>query len=372
MSVTLREKKIANGRMSLYLDFWPPIKDGKGGFTRTEYLKRYRYEPAKTPEQKLHNKENMNYANLMRYRREKEILNELDGIFNAQNKKKDFVEFFRDLCEKRKESIGNYGNWLSALKHLEKFTGGNCKFGAVNEDFCLKFKEYLNDLVVQKKNGNKGLSQNSAVSYFNKVRCAINEGFDARMFAENPLRHVKGLKQAETKRDFLTLEELQSLIGTPCELPRMKDAAIFSALTGLRWSDLTRLTWSDIQNTDGQYFVHIIQKKTNEIILHPISETAVKVLGEVGSKGENVFAGLKYSDRNNVKLKAWVFKAGITKKISFHNFRHTYASLLVNNGVDYFTVSKMLGHKNIQTTMLYTKLQDSTKIKAANLIDVQL
>ena len=372
MSVTLREKKIANGRMSLYLDFWPPIKDGKGGFTRTEYLKRYRYEPAKTPEQKLHNKENMNYANLMRYRREKEILNELDGIFNAQNKKKDFVEFFRDLCEKRKESIGNYGNWLSALKHLEIFTGGKCKFGEVNEDFCLKFKEHLNRLVVQKENGGRGLSQNSAVSYFNKVRCAINEGFDARMFAENPLRHVKGFKQAETKRDFLTQEELQALIKTPCDLPRIKDAAIFIALSGLRWCDVKQLTWSDIQHTNGQYFVHIVQKKTREIIMHPLSDLAVKVLGKQGDSGERVFAGLDYSDRNNDKIRAWVLDAGITKKITLHNFRHTYATLLLNNGADIFTVSSMLGHKNIKTTMIYTKVLDATKIKAANSIDVTL
>lgn len=372
MSVKLREKKIANGRVSLFLDFWPPIKDGKGGYTRREYLNRYLYEPAKTPEQKLHNKENMNYANGMRYLREKELLNELDGIFNSQNKKRDFVEFFSDLCEKRKESKGNYGNWKSVLKHLKKFTGGKCKFGEVNEDFCLKFKSYLNELVVEKENGGKGLAKNSVVSYFNKVRCAINEGFDARMFAENPLRHVKGFKQAETKRDFLTLEELQSLINTPCPLPRIKDAAIFIALIGLRWCDVKLLTWNDLQNTDGQYFVNIIQKKTGRRINHPISDVSVKVLGKEGPSDERIFAGLKYSDRNNDKLKEWVLKAGITKKITLNNFRHTYATLLLNNGTDYLTVSKMLGHKNIQTTMIYAKVLDATKIKAANSIDVTL
>jgi integrase len=132
------------------------------------------------------------------------------------------------------------------------------------------------------------------------------------------------------------------------------------------------LTWSDIQHTNGQYFVHIVQKKTKEIIVHPLSDLAVKVLGEQGDLSERVFGGLDYSDRNNDKLRAWVLDAGITKKITLHNFRHTYATLLLNNGADIFTVSSMLGHKNIKTTMIYTKVLDSTKIKAANSIDVKL
>ena len=372
MSVKLREKKISNGRVSLFLDFWPPIKDGKGGFTRREYLNRYLYKPAKNKQEKLHNEENKLFANGMRYRREKEVLNELDGIFNRENKKRDFIEFFRELCEKRKQTLGTHGNWSSALTQLEKFTGGKLKFGDVNEDFCLKFKEYLNDSVVQKESGGKGLKRNSALSYFNKFRCAINKGYDERMFAENPLRHVKGFKQAETKRDFLTLEELQKLINTPCNLPRIKDASIFIALTGLRWCDLKLLTWKDLQKTDGKDFVNIIQKKTSQPINHPISEVSLKVLGKKGSPDERIFADLKYSDRNNDKLKEWVLKAGITKKITLNNFRHTYATLLLNNGTDYLTVSKMLGHKNIQTTMIYAKVLDSTKIKAANSIDVKL
>jgi hypothetical protein len=108
MSVKLREKKISNGRVSLFLDFWPPIKDGKGGFTRREYLNRYLYEPAKNKQEKQHNEENKLFANGMRYRREKEVLNELDGIFNRENKKRDFIEFFRDLCEKRKQTLGTH------------------------------------------------------------------------------------------------------------------------------------------------------------------------------------------------------------------------------------------------------------------------
>jgi integrase len=372
MGVHLRKKKIANGKQSLYLDFYPPIKGSDGKFTRREYLNRYVYEKPKTQEQKLHNKENLIFAEGLKNKREKDILNEQDGIFNSQNKKRDFIEFFLGLCEKRKESDGNYGNWLSALHYLKSFTGGKCKMGELTEDFCNKFKEYL--LQANRLNTVKGLrlSQNSALSYFNKFRCAINEAFDARLLNENPLRHIKGIQQKESKREFLTQEELQLLSQTECDLEALKIAAIFSALTGLRWSDIESLMWGDIQKTASGHFLHIVQNKTVDVIMHPISETAVKVLGKRGKPSEKVFEGLKYSDSNNDKLKRWILKAGINKKITLHNFRHTYATLLLNKGADIFTVSKMLGHKNIKTTMIYAKVLSETKINAANLIDIEL
>ena len=86
MGVHLRKKKIANGKQSLFLDFYPPIKGSNGKLTRREYLNRYIYETTKTPEEKLHNKEMMNFAEGVKNKREKEILNEQDGIFNTQNR----------------------------------------------------------------------------------------------------------------------------------------------------------------------------------------------------------------------------------------------------------------------------------------------
>lgn len=372
MSVHLRKKKIANGKVSLYLDFYPPIRKGDGKFTRREFLNRYLYEKPMTLDEKNHNKENILFAEGVKNRKEREILNEQDGIFNIQNKKRDFLEFFQDLCEKRKESDGNYGNWLSALHYLNSFTGGKCKMGDLTEDFCDRFKEYL--LNANRLNTVKGLrlSHNSAQSYFNKFRCAINEATEARLLMENPLRNVKGIKQKETKREFLTQEELQLLVQTECDLEALKNAAIFSALTGLRWSDIENLTWGDIQQTNGNYFIHIIQKKTSDVIMHPISNTSVEVLGQMGDSTERIFEGLKYSDSNNDKLRRWVLKAGIKKKITLHNFRHTYATLLLNQGADMFIVSKMLGHKDIKTTMIYAKVLSETKVKAANLIDIDL
>lgn len=373
MGVHLRKKKIANGRESLFLDFYPPIKGSNGKFTRREYLNRYIYEKPKTAEQKRHNQENINFAEGVKNKREKDILNEQDGIFNSQNKKRDFLVFFQHLCDKRRESDGNYGNWLSTLKYLNAFTGEKCKMGDLTEDFCNNFKNYL--LNADRLNTVKGLklSNNSALSYFNKFRCAVNDAFDARLLNENPLRNIKGIKEKETVREFLTQEELQLLVKTDCDLESLKNVALFSALTGLRWSDIEKLTWGDVQKTTSGYFLHISQVKPGVVIVHPINNTAVNLLGERGKLSERIFEGLKYSDSNNNKLKRWVLKAGIHKKITLHNFRHTYATLLHSKGVDIFTISKLLGHTDIRsTTRTYTKVLSQTKINAANLIDIEL
>jgi integrase len=372
MGVHLRKKKIANGKESLYLDFYPPIKGGDGKLTRREYLNKYIYESPKNADEKLHNRENLIVAEGIKNKREKEILNEQDGIFNTQNKKRDFLEFFENLCEQRKESEGNYGNWLSALQYLKAFTGRKCKMADLTEEFCEKFKKYL--LSANKLNTVKGLmlSQNSALSYFNKFRCAINAAYESRLLNDNPLRLVKGIKQKESKREFLTHEELQLLARTECDLLPLKNVALFSALTGLRWSDIISLKWVDVQLTETGHFLHIMQRKTSEVIMHPINVTAFKLLGERGMPNDRIFEGLKYTDSNNDKIKRWVLRAGIHKKITLHNFRHTYATLLLNKGIDILTVSEMLGHKKIETTMIYAKVLSETKVKAANVIDIEL
>lgn len=372
MGVSVRSKELKNGRLSLYLDFYPPIIGKNGKPTRREFLGKYNYKKPKDEKEKAINRENNLFADSVRLEREKAILHDEIGTYNPSHAQKDFIEYFQMLAERRKESKGNYDNWLSASHYLQDFTGGHLKMSNVDEAFCRKFKEYL--LVADKRNTVKGLklSRNSAVSYFNKFRAAAHEAFEERLLKDDPTKRVKGIAYEETKREFLTLEELQTLANTECELDAIKKVALFSALTGLRWSDITSLKWGDLLKDENGYFIHLRQKKTKDIMVHPISDRAVEILGEKGGVSERIFEGLKYSDSNNDKIKRWVLRAGINKKITLHNFRHTYATLLLNSGKDILTVSQMLGHKNIQTTMIYAKVLSETKREAANVIDIDL
>ena len=104
----------------------------------------------------------------------------------------------------------------------------------------------------------------------------------------------------------------------------------------------------------------------------PISDQAYQLCGERGEPDRLVFEGLQDPSWINKPLERWIKAAGITKHITFHCFRHTYATLQLTNGTDIYTVSKMLGHTNIKTTQIYAKVVDSKKEQAADAIKLIL
>ncbi|MEZ5174570.1 MAG: site-specific integrase [Bacteroidia bacterium] len=375
--VKLRQKKISGNRHSLYLDFYPAIPHPKTGeLTRREFLGIYLDDNAKSPMDKQHNKDNLQLAQQIRNNRENQLnKSEVYSGFEKEQLRlkeageKNFVEYFKKLADKRKAS--NHDNWMSAYKYLESFTNGVLKFGDLNERFCNEFKEYLLTTKSNKSQSAK-LSQNSAVSYFNKLKATLKQAYKDGYLANDLNAKVEQIKTEETRRNFLTLEELNKLVKTECQNPLMKQAALFSALTGLRFSDIQKLTWDEIEHVKGQgYFINFQQKKTKGIEVLPITEQAYELLGKRPTIGGQVFDGLRYSAYYNKHLYQWIGAAGITKDITFHCFRHTYATLLLNKGTDIYTVSKMLGHKDLKTTQIYTKVIDQKKRDAAEKIKLE-
>jgi integrase len=110
------------------------------------------------------------------------------------------------------------------------------------------------------------------------------------------------------------------------------------------------------------------QKKTAGQEYQFISGQARKLLGQRRQTTDRVFKGLKYGAHFNNHILKWCMRAGITKHITFHSARHTHAVLLLENGADIYTVSKILGHKEIRTTQVYAKIVDKKKKEAAYLI----
>jgi len=149
----------------------------------------------------------------------------------------------------------------------------------------------------------------------------------------------------------------------------MKSAFIFSALTGLRFSDVQALTWEKINYDDlNGYSIIYTQKKTKGAENLPVPEQAIKMLGDRKNEKDLVFDGLEYGADKNKMLANWVKKAGITKHITFHCARHSFATLQLTMGTDIYTVSKLLGHKNLKTTEIYGHVISKTKIEAASKI----
>ena len=258
--------------------------------------------------------------------------------------------------------------WFSSLFYLKEFTKGSLKFIDLNEKLCNDYKEYLLK-AKSRRTGTTNLSQNTAHSYFNKFKATVKQAFKDSLIPIDLNGKIEPIKEADTNRLFLSIEELNLLAKTNCPNPILKQASLFSALTGLRFSDIEKLKWSEVVFKSGQgYFIHFQQKKTKSNEYLPISEQAYLLLGEPKESNQKVFDGLVYSAHQNTVLLKWAMTAGIQKHLTFHCFRHTYATLQLQGGTDIYTVSKMLGHRDLKTTQIYAKIVDETKRKATDKI----
>lgn len=370
MKINLKQKKLKNDKSSLFLEFYNGYRIDKNGvkkhLRKFEYLKQYVFDNPKNAEEKRKNKETLQLAeNILAIRKAEYI----QGKYKIKNDKKGeltFLEYYEQLKEDRFETKANYGNWDAALKHIERYCPPHKQLKDIDTDFVKGFKRYLNTKA--KTKSGTPLSQNSKYTYFNKFKAALREAYTENYLEENVLRSVKGFEQGESTREYLTYSELQALIQAECKYPILKNAFIFSCLTGLRWSDIDKLRWSEVRDEDTGTRIIFRQKKTDGLEYLYVSEQSRKLLGKRANESDRVFRGLKYGAVYNTEILRWCMKAGITKHITFHSARHTNAVLLLENGADIYTVSKRLGHREIRTTEIYTKIIDEKMKEAANLI----
>ena len=362
VKVTLREKKISKGRRSLYLDFYPAIKHPvTGKETRRDFLGLYIYEKPKSPFETQENKTNRALAENIRSDRHTEIQNGTYGFQNDTKRKTSFLDFFEKLVQKKYTSEGNYGNWKSAYLYLCDYFEHGLTMGELDEYKIEDYKEFLLS---------RDLAQNTKHTYFNKLKATLKEAYKKGFIPKNYGSMVDNIKAAETKREFVTLEELKVLANTECDNEIVKTAFLFSALTGLRFSDIEKLKWEDLQGNDEKgYFIRYQQKKTKAEETLDIPKSAYALLGERKANDRKIFTNLKYSAWTNLRLKEWVLRAGISKRITFHCARHSFAVIQLDLGTDLYTLSKLLGHKEMRTTQIYAKVLDKNKKKAMNKLD---
>lgn len=365
IKVQLKTKKLRDNRLSFFLHLYNPTSRKR----RKEYLGLYLFSKPKDVFQKEHNSEMKRLANSIYAKRVLEIQEGKFGFIPKYKLEVTLLSYFDDLLGRKKKetSESNFSNWKSTIKHLKNFTRDDLKLSDVDEEFMTSFRQYL-----MNENCNRGvrkLSQNAASSYFNKFKAGFNDAFNNKMIIDNPSTRVRSIKPGETKREFLTEEEIKLLFKTDCRDPRIKKVFLFGILTGMRFGDVTQLLWSDLQHSSEQgWFIRFQQQKTKNHETLPLNDQVIDLIGTEGPSDERIFKGVKYSAHNNHLLLYWVKDAGINKHITFHSSRHTHACLLLDKGVDIYTVSKMLGHREIKTTSIYLKVLDKNKTKAIKTI----
>ncbi|WP_345256777.1 site-specific integrase [Flaviaesturariibacter amylovorans] len=352
------------------MDFWPGIPNpATGKTTRREFLNLELVKKPKNELDKAFNREVMLTAETLLNQRKLQLANQQYGFVDKSKQRADFIAFFKELGAKRQRSTA--GIWTSALKHLVDFAGETYLFKDVNEVWCDDFKDYLKK-ATSRRSSKHGLKINSAVSYYGKFIAAIKQAHAKGFLQVDLARNLTPIKGKDTHRQYLTHEELQTAARTPCSNEVLKRAGLFSALTGLRFSDIQKLTWKEIELSNDGWVIKFWHKKTTNAQTLPISEDALKLLGDRAKPGDHVFPGLKYSTNTSKQLRSWLRAAGIPKDCTFHSFRHTNATLLLDEGVDLYVISKLLGHKDISSTSRYTQVLDHRRREAANKIKINL
>lgn len=371
--IRLRTKKLANENESLYLDCY---YDGK---RIREFLKLY-IVPERTKEDKEKNIQTLKLANAIKAKRIVELQNEEHGFKTSSVKSKanfiNYIDSFVDNLPKDTKGYNGYICTMQGLKyHLLKYKGENITFKDIDRKFLADFTEYLKVAKVSTKavkESERTLAQGTQWNYFNKLNLLLNKAEREEIIPFNPVdRLEKGERpqRADPRCTFLVLDEVKRLADTPFRMDNLKRAFLFACLCGLRISDVRSLQWNSFQqDSKGNIFAKITQKKTKGTLYLPISPEAIKQLPPKGNDIDFVFGKLPDNSYIDKLLKIWAKDAGITKNLTFHVSRHTFATLSITYGTDLYTVSKLLGHADIKTTQIYADVINEKKRDAVNAI----
>ncbi len=379
--VRIRFKQLSNGNQSIYLEYYTGDVIRKenyvGGKREYEFLKLYLI-PERTREDKAKNEATLALAKAIQSRRIVEVQNDAHGFQNTNKSRVNLLDYLENIGKQSAEQGSrNYARTvLNTVRALRLFRGDYIAFRDVDKEFLSEFTDYLRQMPKASKYGvlktGGRLSNNSVVSYYGTLRTAINRAYKEGIITVNPTKEfdfASKVRQEPSRREYLTLDELKTLINTECRHEIVKRAFLFSCLCGLRVSDIRKLRWCDLQRSGGRVRIEITMQKTKEPLYLPISDEALKWLPERGeANGSDFIFPLTHEGTVNDTLQHWAKVAGITKHISFHVSRHTHATMMLTLGADLYTVSKLLGHKNIATTQIYAKIVDKKKEEAIGLI----
>ena len=360
--VRLREKELANGVRSLYLDIYV---NGKRSY---EFLKLYLI-PETNPQAKVQNENTMRAANTIKLNRILEITNNKAGLKNTSIRAKillkDWMETFRQAQEQKgvkdQKLIHNTVHALTAYNI-------NVAMRDVNRDYIIGLTNFLrNDY---RSPRGKKLKDYSVINYLGCLRNALNMAVREDVIADNPIMKLSAqdkVKAPESQREYLTVEEVQQLEATDSPYPHIKQAFLFACYTGLRCSDVRSITWGKIVKDGEKYRLHTVMFKTKRPFYIPLSKKAMQWMPERGDKKDDdlIFENIPVQVNTKLYLQPWLDKAGITKPITFHCSRHTFGTMMLTLGADIYTTSKLMGHTKVEVTQIINKKKDD----AVSLID---
>ncbi|TAN15368.1 MAG: site-specific integrase [Chitinophagaceae bacterium] len=251
------------------------------------------------------------------------------------------------------------------LKH--QFDREDIFLSELDFQFITDFEYYIRNNPIKKWDPCQG---NGLAKHLERVKKMVKWSKKLKWIKENPFEDYTITKK-KAKRKKLTVAELykiQTQKFTNPTLAFVQDLFIFSCYTGLAHADVLKFSGNDIElDSDGNPWITTYRQKSEELSPIPLLETAISLINKYKNDPRSIQKGTIFPPKSNQdvnrNLKIIGEVCGIKKEINFHLARHTFATAVtLKNGVPIETVSKMLGHKKLSTTMIYAEV-DEEKIE---------
>lgn len=260
-------------------------------------------------------------------------------------------------------TIERYKISISRLKQFikEEYSTSDMFLSELDYKFMKKYELFLRTKF--------NIGHNTTMKYLKHLKKVIHQAIIFGYIDKDPFTSYKTAYK-EVNRGYLTQEELTSMEDKKLRLVRLdeaRDIFVFTCYTGISYSDLAVLKYSDLQTgIDGNKWIIYERKKTNVRAAIPLLPKAIEIIEKYKDHPVCSIEGKLLPIKSNQKLNAYLQEIGelcdIKKRITMHLGRHTFATTVtLSQGVPIETVQKMLGHKNLSTTQIYSKVVD-TKI----------
>jgi len=286
-------------------------------------------------------------------------LSEVERGEYAQSAKMTLTQFGLQYLDYAK---ANKRSWLrdaQIMKHLNRAMG-TTQLGDIG---ALQIERYKLDR----------LKQSASPATVNREVALLKHMFNLAehwklFFGRNPVRGVKFLQEDNVQIRSLSEAEEEKLLQ--CCSPYLQDLVTFAINTGLRLGEILNLRWEEVDLENAA--IKILVRKNRRMLEIPLNDTALAVVnGWCGlRKCENVFynpeTGGPWKDLW-LGLKKACRKAGLSD-VTWHTFRHSFASRLIRNGADLVTVKELLGHSSVSVTMRYAHTNREAKKRAVGLL----
>ena len=388
----LEQRLLADGRISLFLvyyfgrqseaitdEFGNPVlyESGKMIGTpkykvkhlrRKEALNLYLISKPRTIEEREQNKEILLTAKKIRAQKEQELYNNDERFWQRKKIGLNLFEFFDDFVQTanvadRRVLEGALRNFKTFMKEQYPLFTNKLKANNLSKEMMQKFADYIGE-------HHKG---EGVDTYFTRFKRIINYAVEKGVISKSPCLGVTIPKRDDIlAKDILSQEEMLKLFATHYEgeNPEIRRAFAMTCLTGIRRCDIVELTYDNVDYSNR--ILKFRQSKTQKHskssgVTIPLNDTLMSIIGKKEEYASDGYIFHLPSDTMCLKaLRRWTKKACIDKHITWHCGRHSFATSLLNNGVNIKVVSSLLGHSTLRFTEIYLRAVDKQKVEAIN------